>query len=194
MANAVQKAILKMKIGEELKEILTKSSADLVTFEDGKTLEAKVIELVASIGEKATTADLDKRISDLVNGAPEAYDTLKEIADYIESHKDVGTALNEAIANKVDKVEGKGLSTEDFTTALKEKLEGLSNYTHPETHSADMITETEDKKFMTAEEKTKLAKASSIIYSETQPADLKEGDLWVQPIVEDNTVETPGKD
>ena len=32
------------------------------------------------------------------------------------------------IANKVDKVEGKGLSTEDFTTELKAKLEGLSNY------------------------------------------------------------------
>lgn len=30
--------------------------------------------------------------------------------------------------NKVDKVEGKQLSTEDFTTLLKQKLEGLSNY------------------------------------------------------------------
>lgn len=30
--------------------------------------------------------------------------------------------------NKVDKIEGKGLSTEDFTTALKTKLEGLKNY------------------------------------------------------------------
>lgn len=29
---------------------------------------------------------------------------------------------------KVDKVEGKGLSTEDFTTALKDKLNSLSNY------------------------------------------------------------------
>lgn len=29
---------------------------------------------------------------------------------------------------KVDKVEGKQLSTEDFTTILKQKLEGLSNY------------------------------------------------------------------
>lgn len=29
---------------------------------------------------------------------------------------------------KVDKVDGKGLSEEDFTTALKTKLEGLSNY------------------------------------------------------------------
>ena len=29
---------------------------------------------------------------------------------------------------KVDKVEGKGLSTEDFTTVLKDKLNSLSNY------------------------------------------------------------------
>lgn len=31
-------------------------------------------------------------------------------------------------SNKVDKVEGKGLSTEDFTTELKSKLESLENY------------------------------------------------------------------
>lgn len=32
------------------------------------------------------------------------------------------------VAKKVDKVNGKGLSTEDFTTLLKTKLEGLENY------------------------------------------------------------------
>lgn len=37
-------------------------------------------------------------------------------------------ALLELIPNKVDKVSGKGLSTEDFTSAFKAKLEGLSNY------------------------------------------------------------------
>ena len=31
------------------------------------------------------------------------------------------------LANKVDKVEGKGLSTEDFTTELKTKLEGIED-------------------------------------------------------------------
>lgn len=34
--------------------------------------------------------------------------------------------------NKVDKAEGKGLSTEDFTTELKTKLEGLENYNDAE--------------------------------------------------------------
>lgn len=40
------------------------------------------------------------------------------------------------ISGKVDKVVGKQLSTEDFTTALKTKLEGLSNYDDTEISNA----------------------------------------------------------
>lgn len=39
--------------------------------------------------------------------------------------------LKTTLGNKVDKVDGKGLSTNDYTTAEKNKLEGLSNYTLP---------------------------------------------------------------
>lgn len=42
------------------------------------------------------------------------------------------------LTGKVDKVEGKGLSTNDYTTSEKEKLAGLSNYTLP-TASADTL-------------------------------------------------------
>lgn len=35
------------------------------------------------------------------------------------------------LSNYVQKVSGKGLSTNDYTTAEKDKLAGLSNYTHP---------------------------------------------------------------
>lgn len=38
------------------------------------------------------------------------------------------TEVDNLLAAKVDKVEGKGLSTEDFTAELKAKLEGLENY------------------------------------------------------------------
>ena len=38
------------------------------------------------------------------------------------------SALSSGLSGKVDKVSGKQLSTEDFTTALKNKLQGLSNY------------------------------------------------------------------
>lgn len=43
--------------------------------------------------------------------------------------------ITSAVANKVDKVSGKGLSTNDYTTAEKNKLAGIANnannYTHP---------------------------------------------------------------
>ena len=58
----------------------------------------------------ATTSDLDSRIDALVNGAPAAYDTLKEIADVlannINSIDDILTAL------------GTKVSKDDFNTAI----------------------------------------------------------------------------
>lgn len=47
-------------------------------------------------------------------------------------NKPISTATQTALNNKVDKVEGKGLSTEDYTTAEKQKLAGLSNYNDTE--------------------------------------------------------------
>lgn len=45
--------------------------------------------------------------------------------DDYSTTEQMNEAIATAIANKVDKVDGKGLSTEDFTTALKEKLVAL---------------------------------------------------------------------
>lgn len=39
--------------------------------------------------------------------------------------------INTLLGKKVDKVDGKGLSTNDFTNAYKDKLDGLSNYSLP---------------------------------------------------------------
>ena len=49
--------------------------------------------------------------------------TSVDLTDYYKK-SEVDNLLN----NKVDKVEGKRLSTEDFTTELKNKLDGLENY------------------------------------------------------------------
>lgn len=43
----------------------------------------------------------------------------------------VWLTLKSKLNAKVDKVDGKQLSTNDYTTAEKNKLAGLSNYTHP---------------------------------------------------------------
>lgn len=51
----------------------------------------------------ATTAFVKTLISNLINGAPETLDTLKEIADALGENDDAVQALNTAIANKADK-------------------------------------------------------------------------------------------
>lgn len=72
----------------------------------------------------------DKIKSDIYGGTPsETLDTITEVAAAIEAHQDVTDALNAAIGNKVDKVSGKGLSTNDLTATLK------SNYDKAYTHS-----------------------------------------------------------
>ena len=94
------------------------------------------------------TADIDKPIS---TATKTALDTLQsDIEAHIEDgnnphqvtaeqvglgnvnntsdeNKPVSILQQQALDTKVDKVEGKGLSTEDFTTELKGKLDGIEN-------------------------------------------------------------------
>lgn len=57
-------------------------------------------------GENKTVMDLvNERIQAVVGSAPENFDTLQEIAAYIESHKDVADALQAAVGNKANKDE-----------------------------------------------------------------------------------------
>lgn len=99
----------------------------------------------------------DEKIDGLVNGAPEAMDTLAELAEAISSNEEIMNALNAAIGNKVNKVDGKDLSSNDYTDAEKEKLEGIAvranNYTHPSTHPANIITQDATHRFVNDNEK-----------------------------------------
>lgn len=67
----------------------------------------------------------DTKIADLINGAPSTLDTLGEIANAMAENQTVVEALDNAIGTKVDKIDGKGLSTEDYTTEEKNKLANL---------------------------------------------------------------------
>ncbi len=49
------------------------------------------------------------------------------------------TGLQAALDGKVDKIQGKGLSTHDFTTQLRDKLNALQNYIHPDFHTIGEI-------------------------------------------------------
>ena len=121
--------VLRKQIEEVLYDLMVKTITDQVYNSDSsKNLTTMLSEINASIAAKADGTDLtelETKVNNLVTGAPEAYDTLLEISQYIETHQDEYEALLAISNNKVDKVAGKQLSTEDFTTELKTKLEAL---------------------------------------------------------------------
>lgn len=78
-----------------------------------------------------TEAQVKALIDALVNSSPETLDTLKELADALGNDPNFATTIANQIGQKVDKVEGKQLSTEDYTFEEKTKLAGLKNYELP---------------------------------------------------------------
>ena len=125
-------SVLKGIVNGQVTELYPKTAANNTFLASGTDVET-------ALGTMPTTETVEGLISaaidDLIDGAPATYDTLKEISDWISTHTSEYEALIAAIAGKVDKVEGKGLSTEDYTTAEKTKLAGIeasaNNYTLP---------------------------------------------------------------
>lgn len=71
--------------------VISASEIDLSEFQTAAQVKA-----IADASAAAAKAEL-------IGGAPETYDTLKEISDYIAAHASVETALNAAIGSKADK-------------------------------------------------------------------------------------------
>lgn len=70
---------------------------------------------------------ISEKVAEIIADAPEDFDTLKELSDWIYSHEDSAAAMNSAISGKVDKVSGMGLSQNSFTNAEKSKLSELAD-------------------------------------------------------------------
>ena len=88
---------------------------DLVTLAIAKKYADKAI-AQAAVGDVDVTAYVKEEIDKVLGDVSESFDTLSEIE----------TIVN----NKVDKVSGKGLSTNDFTDAYKAKVDSaLQSYT-----------------------------------------------------------------
>ena len=127
------------------------------------TTKMDTLELVAGLNITMTVDALTKKISLSATGdlATEAVQSLiVDIGEYYTS-LNVEGALQEiglSLLNKVDKVAGKGLSTEDYTSTEKTKLSGIAtganNYVHPATHLPSIIEQDEGNRFVTDTEKT----------------------------------------
>ena len=142
-----------------------------------------------------TTETVNLEASSLVIGLPgeSAYEAFKKYnpnselteEEYAEAPIDAANAANEAakaandaageigdidklLAEKVDKEEGKGLSTNDYTDQEKEKLAGLSNY--DDTEIRKELSDKASKQELTEAAAGALAEAKS--YTDTKTTEL----------------------
>lgn len=142
---------------------------------------AENVMMSSEAGAKNIKQYVDDLINGLINGAPEALDTLKEIADKLSDNDDAVAGIINTLANKVDKESDKGLSTNDYTTSEKNKLAGIAenanNYTHPASHTANMITQDSTHRFVTDAEKAAWNGRSNIIIASEMPSDAANGTI-----------------
>lgn len=89
---------------------ITIAEAVKMGIEDDQTIAEYVVERVNAIVGGATT-----------------YATLKSVETWINTHKTEYNTLVSKVNNKVDKVSGKGLSTNDYTNEEKEKVQDAMN-------------------------------------------------------------------
>lgn len=186
----MKKAIFQQEINGVLYDLLALTHVDNVIFEndDGTkvALSEKLAEIIAAVALKAdstaVTSEIEaannalyKRIMGLANDdttVNEAYDTLKEVADYLTAHGDVVQGFTADITDlktTVQTLQTGMTKVEKSNTNGNVKVDGneVQVYVHPSTHPADMIEDTAEKVMMTAAERQKLsgvtAGASAIV-------------------------------
>ncbi len=118
-------------VGEELKRLFPDTKAGNVQFTDKEgnltDLETVMTTIVAELELTATTEDMGTAIETavttamdkLVDGAPEALDTLKELAEKATENSDLLADLKEISTGKVDKEDGKVLIASTLLAVLE---------------------------------------------------------------------------
>lgn len=167
------------------------------------TLTAFIEILLSELNNRPTLAEstslISQAINNLIGSAPETLDTLKEIADAILANEDVINLLSSAINNKVDKEEGKDLSSNDFSDYYKARLNQaitvVETTWNPESpyppttklvyeaiQNISVIATTLQNGLMSKEDKIKLDSLPSFVVAQKAPDNMKNGDIFIQII------------
>lgn len=211
-SDKLKQVIFQEEIDGVLTDLMARTHVDNVIYEEGGkqiALSEKLASLIATVATKAdsnnVTADIKTATDNLYNkimgitaedGAPvaEAYDTLKEVANYLTEHGSV-------VQGFTNDISGLKKSVEDLKTGMTKveksdtngnvKVDGAEVvvYQHPSSHPASMITDTAEKVMMTAAERTKLsgvtAGASAIVSGTGAVADASAVPTLMIKVIED---------
>ena len=204
---ATKNITLKKQIGDTMYDLMVKTIAEQVsgTYNSSPmTLDQIITAIETELGNKASGSefsDLKNTVTSFMagEGISDSYDTLLEISNWITSHEELYQTLVTLAQGKVDKEAGKGLSTEDFTTELKTKLEGIpgdlttqlstitGNVSQLQTDldAAEGNIDTIEGNVTTLQQtvtniQQTVSSTGKVILSATQPEELTENDLWLE--------------
>lgn len=174
----LKSVLLQAEIEGVLQDVLAITNVDNVYYTESgqeKKLSAKIAEIMAAIGNrpegtaitqeiKTATDTLYNKIMGIANletTVNEAYDTLKEVADYLTAHGDVVQGFTTDISGlktAVQTLQNSLVQVEASTTNGNIRVNGeeVQVYQHPEKHSADIIEDSATKVMMKKEEREKL--------------------------------------
>lgn len=118
---------------EELSEsIVSESSEWRVVDENGNiifSVDAQGAHTTSIVLNGESVEDMmDARVAAMVDSAPETLNTLNELASALGDDPNFATTVATEIGKKVDKVDGKDLSTNDFTDEYKATVEAFSTF------------------------------------------------------------------
>lgn len=106
-----------MKLVERITLVVKEIGKDI------KALKSRVLTLESNAGngavdESVITNKVNEEIAKVVGGAPATFDTLKEIADYIEQDKTGASAMAESINKRLRIDEEQTLTEQEQSNAL----------------------------------------------------------------------------
>lgn len=219
MPDNIKKIILKKKIDGVIADLYPKTSADYVV--NGETtVSAQLAEFATALESISTSAQVDAKIqtatTNLYNQimgiteqdsttVTEAYDTLKEVAAYINSHGSVvegftsdisalKTAVGTAEAGLVKKVADleSTVSGLDYSKVTASKTNGnitidgtdVTVYTEPVSIDATKIDTDATHRFITDDQLTGFAAKSTVNVVSELPAEVNTTDLYL--VIEDD--------
>lgn len=211
----IRKTILKRKINDVVYNLYSRTSADIVIYEN-TTVADKLSEIDEILETVLSSEDIDEKIKNATNNlynkimgitdedrttVDEAYDTLKEVANYLKEHGDVVkgilaniSTLEETVGDdtkgllkKVTDIENNinslnlyKVEQSDINGKLKVNGEDITVYTEPESIDASKIVQDTDHRFLTDKQIEKLnSQSDKINVVNVLPEDINESDLYL---------------
>ena len=168
--------ILTKQLNGVVYELMVKTVSDMVYVDDKTTLTEKLAEFTDLLVDNSKTfEEFKKCLNHLISDSEEQAEKLRNVWNYVNLSADPKSELIKLIESKVTSEEGKGLSTNDFTDIMKEKL--VNNYSKEELDQKFSVISNNFSNINDKLQKIELLQ-STTANIEFDSADAKDGDVW----------------